>query len=417
MKVNLRDSAYVFFEYLFMFAVMIDCRGIWNHLPAIEWFKWINIGLMCFALAGCFICKKHISKEGMRKSFAFVWMITMYTMIFLIINPNNGRSFVRFGCMVCVVYVFHNICDKKGYIPIALYRYENLVLAVCVVSLVFYLGGSVLGIFQSTGTVYTAWTSQRVGTTVLKSVPTYYNLYFETQKISEFGLLNFPRNTAIFTEAPMCSLHFCIALMIELLLKESSNRYKTGLLIVGILTTFSTTGYIVVILIFLTKYLSSHASTKGFKLIKILIIPIVIIFAILAVSYFITTKLGTGSGSTRLDDFMAGYKAWVDSPVFGNGYNNSASYQKYMSSFRKNNMGFSNSPFCILAYGGLYLFAPYLYCFIRGMKKYLKLHSIEKTGFLIIFALLFTVTIIPFQALTIYMLLLLSDGINTQMYS
>ena len=200
----------------------------------------------------------------------------------------------------------------------------------------------------------------------------------------------------------MCSLHFSIALLIELFLKKEYKISKCIILAVGIISTFSSTGLILLVLALTIKYILISPKMKIFKLIKIITIPIIIVIAILASEYILMDKLSSLSGSTRLDDFRAGWKAWSNSLLFGNGYN--ASLVKYMSSFRLNNTGFSNSPMLILAYGGIYMLSPYIYCIIFGFWNNLKQKKYFYVCFVAFFVYLFTATVVPYQALTMYIL-------------
>lgn len=134
------------------------------------------------------------------------------------------------------------------------------------------------------------------------------------------------------------------------------------------------------------------------------------VVVLIALNFLLEQKLGTSSGSTRVDDFAAGYKAWMDAPLFGNGYGNSAAYKKYMSSFRRNNLGFSNSPMQVLAYGGIYLFFPYCVSVVRGFTRLIKGHLWNRMSFYIVFLYAFVITVCPFQMLTFYLFISMARG-------
>lgn len=145
---------------------------------------------------------------------------------------------------------------------------------------------------------------------------------------------------------------------------------------------------------------------EGFFKSKILMV-ICLIILVFTIGRFINNMLeiksSTTSYSDRIDDYVAGYKAWMENPLIGNGYGNNEVIKKYMSSFRKNNIGFSNSIFRVLAQGGVYLFSLYIIpcfiCLFRGIKQRNKIQCL--LSFLFIF--LFITTSFPYNYIAIYL--------------
>lgn len=396
MKVVLKKKNINIFYYLFALVLCLDCCSIWTAMPSISWFDNFLIIMLTISVLGCLLTSK-IYKNNFLKITFFIFFVVLYSLLYIVINPINISLLIKVILKCLIVTTFFLLINNENMVLKVLFSYEKIILFICIVSLFFYLFGSILGYIRSTGFIYTSWTNS----TEFKKVPTYYNIYYETQYL-EFVFFRIPKNSAIFTEAPMCSLHFSIALLIELFLKKEYKISKCIILAVGIISTFSSTGLILLVLALTIKYILISPKMKIFKLIKIITIPIIIVIAILASEYILMDKLSSLSGSTRLDDFRAGWKAWSNSPLFGNGYN--ASLVKYMSSFRLNNTGFSNSPMLILAYGGIYMLSPYIYCIIFGFWNNLKQKKYFYVCFVAFFVYLFTVTVVPYQALTMYIL-------------
>lgn len=71
-------------------------------------------------------------------------------------------------------------------------------------------------------------------------------------------------------------------------------------------------------------------------------------------------KSTDGSWIVRSDDILAGIKTWLQSPVFGMGYDLMEAIEKNYSSFRVYNMGYSSGFFSVLAQGGILLMAIYI---------------------------------------------------------
>lgn len=299
--------------------------------------------------------------------------------------------------LLCVVNRNSNNSKKL------LIQYLNVVYIICISSLLFWIIGSNLKIIHPTGSIISSWTGKE-GVTIV--VPSYFGIYFETQRLFFLRVFKVVRNSAIFTEAPMCSFHFCMALLIDVFVNNRFSLLRRIILTLGVISTFATTGYIVIIIAFTCKYVFSKSKLSLFNAAKILIVPVFLIIGILIANYLITEKMTYGtSGSTRLDDFRAGYSAWMDSPFIGNGFNNDDSIIRYMNKSvrRQGNYGFSNSPMRILAYGGIYLLLPYIIGIIASIRNAYK-RGYDGMVFFGLFLFMFTFTLIPFQYISFFII-------------
>ncbi|MCD7816233.1 MAG: O-antigen ligase family protein [Bacteroides sp.] len=391
-KINVHDIATSITEYLFVIVLVLNCNTIWTSYEETSLNKILKVLLVTVAVLYIFVQKNLTSNDAYRIFFAGILSI-FYFLIYIVVVGYNTNSFLYFTIDVFCIYVFVRFAASKGRIYEVLYKYENIVIIVAVVSLFFWLFGSTLGIIHSTGTVYSTWT----GNDTVKTVPTYYNLYFETQSLS--GVI---RNTAIFTEAPMCNFHLCIALLVELFCKSKHSKFKCAILIVTVLTTISTTGWCMLVIALFAKYVFSN-NTKGlWKMVRLIIVPIALIIASIVLQTLVLDKLETSSGSIRIDDFVAGFEAWKTNPIFGAGYGNSGYVKKFMSSFRSNNQGFSNSPMQILYQGGLMLAIPYIYFACKWVMTCIRRKDMQWFLFFACFIFLFTITITSYKFLTIF---------------
>lgn len=114
--------------------------------------------------------------------------------------------------------------------------------------------------------------------------------------------------------------------------------------------------------------------------------------------YVIRARFIAGSASVRLDDFRAGIMAWLDSPIIGNGLDNHTYVIRYMSSFRSNNLGFSNSITSVMARGGL----VYLFAYLLPLGMLVKNGSKDEKLGMAIYFLLWCVTIVTEIPINIY---------------
>lgn len=165
--------------------------------------------------------------------------------------------------------------------------------------------------------------------------------------------------------------------MYRIIFQRKNIKKRIILILITILTSLSTTGILVSMAICFLRYIINKDKVKMIKLLKILILPVVAVVIFLISYNIFNSKMETSSYSTRIDDYIASYKAFKDKPIIGNGFKNDDAIIKYMSSFRSNNEGLSNSFMVLLAQGGIYMFIIYfipfintLYCSIKNKKKY-----------------------------------------------
>lgn len=387
------------FQYAFILCIILNFRSIWMHADSLPYVRrTINL-LMGLSVTGGVIAKKKFSLRKMFECLVAMAFVVLYGSVWYLADSLKSGSIITVLIQLLAIIVYCLLVEDS--VDDTMHKFTNIVLVIVVVSLIFWVFGSLLGSIQSTGVLYTTWT----GNNSLKKVISYYGIYFETQSVTFFGLTasKIVRNTAIFTEAPMASMVFCIAFLNELLMRDKLNWKRCAVLAAAVISTISTTGITVLIIAIGLRYVFTKSKTKGAISLKLLLLPTVFVVTLVALNFLLEQKLGTGSGSTRVDDFVAGYKAWTDSPLFGNGYGNSASYEQYMSSFRRNNIGFSNSPMQILAYGGIYLFFPYCISAVRGLVQLVRRQMWHKMAFYLVFLYAFILTVCPFQMLTFYL--------------
>jgi len=327
----------------------------------------------------------------------------VYIMIRLLSGKNSGGLNNLFFCLLCITPLFICLLKEANLFNTLLKCFTNVVFLLGITSIALWLAGPIAGIVSVNCTIENTWN----GLGVLKSTPGYFGLLFETQ-LSRFGNYILLRNTSIFTEGPMFSFVLSIALVFELYLSKEIRKPVVLVLVITILTTLTSTGYIFLIGVSILQVIYSMPEKGPKRNLLILALLILVIAGSIAAMWLLNEKLGTSSlsGVTRIDDFVAGYRAWLDSPVYGNGLADSDSILSYMSSFRANNLGFSNSPMAILARGGVIFMLLYLIPFLSFFTASEKGYRIS--GVLIIY--LWTITVVWSLPICI---LLLSIGLSS----
>lgn len=396
-RLNNREKLNIvnFVEYLFVLILILNARTIWTSFEDSPLSRALKAAVVVVGMLYILV-QGSILNKTLRNIFLSLGFGFLYIVLYASAVGYKTTSFVYFVFTVIAVYAFLQVANSRNRGSEIFFKYRDIVLVVAVISLFFWVFGSTLGIIHPTESAYISWGAHNTATG-FRSVPSYYGIYFETQEeertLAFLGITI--RNTAIFTEAPMCNFNFCLALLIELFYVPNTSRRRCAIFIVAILTTISTTGYCLLAIALTVKYLTSSGKKRGFvKLLSVVSIPAAIIVAILVANYFFEAKMQTGSGIDRLRDFVVGFQAWANKPVFGYGYGLKLYYGNL-------HYGFSNSITPILGHGGLFLAAPYLYCMFMWCRSCIKERDFQKFLLFANFIFIFTITIMSYQYLTI----------------
>ena len=119
-------------------------------------------------------------------------------------------------------------------------------------------------------------------------------------------------------------------------------------------------------------------------------------------------KLSTYSGIARSDDFISGARAWLLHPVFGDGIGSLDAMSLVRPSWRKSAEGFNSGLMQLLVQGGIYLTLPYIVILMNGIRKSVKSRNYDRFIFVGLFCLIFAITVISFNYLTLMILLFLA---------
>ena len=283
-----------------------------------------------------------------------IYMILYFTIFFVVNVIYTDYVKYYFAYIFSFIIMFFLICNSQSEHEV-FFAFENIILIICVFSIVFWTLGSVMGILNPTSRVLIKWGKEFYANS-------YFGIYFETQAEWYLGT-NLYRNCGIFAEAPMYVVNIILALLVELFMKEKTKILNVVIFCVCIITAISFSGVILALFAIALKYYDFSRLTEK----KLLIGLAMTIIGAFFVYYFSGEYVEKISSSvSRLDDYKAGFTTWISSPLFGTGFNTNTSLVSNMASFRLYNTGFSNSIMRILAQSGLYLFLLYGVAFIRG---------------------------------------------------
>lgn len=408
MNIRKKNILYQLAEYLFVFFCVVNFRGMWIHSPDYSYANKRIVGLLiAFFCILCCIFRGSIRVKKLKKALVIILISVIYILTHAVLSFYSLSEYRLFVLLVSVMFLYHYICGDTSR---SFYKkLSDIMYIIAIVSLFFWLFGTELRIIQPSGTIYTTWTSWSItGQGTLKPVRNYYNLYYEAQSIDSTNALGYIsqirilRNTGIFTEAPMYSFLLIISLCDEIFIERNKNNKKKEIIfLIAIATTMSTTGYILAIFVLLIRYMTMQ-NEGVIRVFKRIALPALIVFSFIFIVFLLKSKLITSSGLTRVDDFLAGLKGWKDHPIIGSGIGNTYSYQKYMSLWRSYNAGMSNSLTQILSFGGVYLLLPYALFSVIGVRRSVREKEMGRLYFFVAFLILFIFTIVPFQAIPIY---------------
>lgn len=401
-KCRIRDILMNFIEYLFVVTLIVDCNSMWACYKGSGIPSFLNLLLVAIAV-GYFLIQKRITVQLLNRILvAFAIGGMTFVLYFIAVRYNIGSFSFFVIDFICVYAIAQIAIDKNRAIPL-LYKYESLVFVIALISLVFWVFGSQLHLIQPSGKILSTWTGSRGA----RAVRTYYHIYFEPQLV---GMII--RNCGIFSEAPMCSFQFCLGFLIELFFKETPSKRKIIIYALAVISTISTTGYCVLVVAIVLKYLVKQEISNSRRIIKVCIIPVLAVVAIFIIQTVVLDKFETSSGAIRIDDIYVGLKAWKDNVFFGSGFNNVKYVKRYMSSFRSYNTGFSNTILMILYQGGLLLMSSYFVLIVLWIKRSVKRKEWKKIAFFLCFLFMFSITIVPYKFLPLFILSVYNVGIE-----
>ena len=401
-------------EYITAACMIIQCRTVYMHLQ--DWGMIVNRSVWVIMMAAMAVCifrssdrheEADVSRRRYRRMLLISAGVVLYMAVFLLVNPVNYLRVIRCSGAVLMMLLLMETAGGDESAARILKRFRDLIVIIAGMSLVCWLLVSVAGIIPFTGTAYMDWSA----TGEYTKINSFLGIYFETQR-TDFVLVP-ARNCGIFVEGPMAGFAWALALMTELFAcREPKRKHFLSILILtaAILSTLSIVSYGSLLLIFIVKLIANAFSGRTVSSKGKAIIAVCIAAAIALMMHFVVHKLSLPDGNTRINDFIVGFNAWLAHPFFGGGFESLEYLQQFMPEWRSFDVGFSNSPMEILAQGGIYLAVPYVYAFISSLITSRRAKNINKLAVTVIFAYLFTFTVVPYQYITFFILILMVKG-------
>lgn len=361
-KIKKRLSVLSIISFFSAFFLVLNCQSVFQNSKDSNY---VFYGLCFFLLvlqSIVSIAEYKITKKNIR---AFFLTSVLYLfIIFLYVICSVGkkdlfRFLTRFLIFPFVVLFFLSECPVKK--KLETFRFFILITAIIsIVTSILWFCSSFLNLSPTSIYVW-KWSGDVEGYS-------YFGLYFSSpyQYIDLFPSLAIRRNIGIFTEGPMFMLVLSLALLFSICIRDFFHikKWEYCSILIAMITTFSVTGYLVVLIIISMEILAFFKRKDN----KLILFVFFAVFGIIALSALLILKSSSASFLVRVDDFKVGFKAFLSNPFVGIGYENTSVLESYMSDIRLFNVGFSNSLFAILAYGGILLTGIYVIPIIQGIR-------------------------------------------------
>lgn len=398
MKININN----FLISVLAFCIILECETVWKWINHSGVFKIIVFLISSISLILLVFNEQKVKKAiYSKKMVASLFVLLIYFVIFVIINISSS-VFNVLQFVIISFLMFYYLKNTKNTIKL-FEKISKYLLILSLISLLFFSVGSLFKIMPTSNSIVIFVNN------LPKICKSYFYLHYEIQREATFGI-DLYRNTGIFYEAPKYNLILSVVLMYELYIVKGKRFLRTIILSLTILTTFSLTGIYGLVLIWggylLCKY--SIKTKKGLFIKYLLLIILILSFPMISTSLgkMQSIKSGTASYSTRMDNYIAGYKSWIESPIIGHGFLDMNNIKKHYSSFRLNDIGYSNSIFRVLSQGGIFLLLLYIVPIVVGVKKSLIKKNYYILMFIMVFIYLFLTTSFPYNYITILILCL-----------
>lgn len=369
-----------------------------------------------------FLFLAELSKRSIRKNMLNRWSLYFVPyyiceMIVLFLSTSRETFFsfmakflVVFPGMVILFIMYVQEGDRDRFLR----KFSDFVTILAAISLLFWIFGSQLRLLKPTNYIYAEWGGNY-------NYPMWFGVYTERQ-YQLFPSTHIMRNQGIFNEGPMYNFVLIVALAYEVFLRNNlcdrsdvaqvisfvgtiPQKQHTKiitmrivLLSLTVLSTMTTTGIILMIMIVVFRYMINRFRNNIVKSLKpMLTVIIVSVGLYLAIQVFLQ-KSTSHSWQLRADDLRTGFLTFLSSPIWGTGIAS-------LEGIGGKRTGFSNSIMAILSQGGILFCFVYFIPMIGTMFKSFGKHQYNVLVFTVIILLAFAFTAVTY---TFVMLILIA---------
>ena len=401
-------------QYILIICLIIECNSVYSQIYKYHYYIRGGLIITIIGLIITLLIPQIKNKKiKYNKSLIFIIFYIIIVSLIMVIKTKSYNGLIitilNFGLFfpLSLIYI---ISLTKEEIKDLLIKFVKIVLAISIISLFFWLFGSVLNIIKPTNEIKIVW--GRPYTTI----DNYIYIYFDSKQV-QMWLTKFPlvRNMGIFGESPMYAFILLSALLINntICFRNRKENYIVSLIIlITIISTISVTGIIcsIIILLIKTKDILNYKAINKIKI----IIPIILILFIPIFIFFISKKMKATSSINRTHDLINGINSFIKDPIIGKGIN----HQRDFEDNPINGYGYSNTIIPILTDGGILLFLLYITPIIFIIKNIFnyKKNIIEDICIIFIYITILLTTAVQYRLLLILEIVILyNKSLNIQL--
>lgn len=274
--------------------------------------------LTLLVLTSYFVAISINKKINIREKYLFCILIffTIPVIVNLLVySPSFGKLLYK----VLLFILFYFLCaysnSRNNLIIEAFYR---IIIIIAVVSLVLYV---IVDCFNI-NIPYNIIRSSEGG----YYYRNYLNLYYSYHGVTKRFLY---RLSGFFWEPGMYGIYLNYALYIYIS-RGKNKKWEFFILLISILVTQSTTGYIVTTILLGTMFIKTNKIKKEqYCLLAAFVLPVIlIVIVVLFLTKRNTTNHNIGSYYLRMNDIVNGIKVFLQNPIFGTGFYNEEPFKQ-----------------------------------------------------------------------------------------
>ena len=359
---------------LFVFFLVLNCNSVYNS-GAVDY----HLEVVCCVLGLLLLLT---DKKIERKVLPFIILYIAYQVPLLLVTLGNGNYIVTYlmKYMLYIPLIVLLESQSLNFLEKSIEYFISIIYCLALISLFFYVFAVILGWIGPTGTYFLRW-----GRGI--QINSYFGVFFESSLDKIFA----SKNSAIFAESPVWAAILAIATTFELFYRKEKVHMKYIVVFyVAMITTFSTTAYIFLILSFVAiayVYYDVIFKSRYEKLLFFTFFFVLVFGGLMACLLILQDKSSRGFSFTiRAGDLLSAFRVIKDHPVLGLGFGYDGSWllqyhsTEYIAISRSfGGFGQSSDFAYLLATGGLYFALFYmggLYGIANqcdGRKKYMTL--------------------------------------------
>ena len=365
-------------EYIFAVALLLGCSSVY-HVMNSRLYDYACLVLVTL-LAVYKITKKRTRAKIRGNKLGIIILIYLGMILFVAVTiASMGIGFyIRFFFYVPIMLFVVGANTYEENLKF-MRNISNVIYFLVITSVTLWVLGPLLNIVSPTGSIDIFWGYQT-------RFDSYYRLLYTTGIQRKYFLGQIlRRNLSIYPEGPFANLIFTLGFAYEMFLNpKSPSKFKVIIYVLAMISTLSTTGMLMLLVILGIKYIfiqtsqgRKHGTSYAFRT---FVVPIfVIIVGYIASTYVLDYKQINDEGNflAHMGDFAFGLQHFLSRPITGYGFN----YTGF--SLTGNN---TSGLFKVLTYGGIPFGLLYLTPLFRGIYNGLQM---KERGLVVFAAIVF----------------------------